>query len=88
SYKEDKKQGRWMFYDAAGALVREQSFNADLPHGLFTTYYPDGKMQNRGNYAYGQQHGIFTYWNSTGVKAMEVEFVNGKKVRTILQPKK
>ena len=62
-----------------GHLSYKGEFKNDKPHGLWTTFFPDGKPRWQGYKKEGINHGRYTLWYDNGRKRMEGTYENGKK---------
>jgi len=62
-----------------GDLSYKGDFKNGQPHGLWTTYFPDGKPRWKGYKKEGTNHGPFTMWYESGKKRIEGMYENGLK---------
>jgi len=46
-------------------------------HGPYVDFWPNGQKQSEGAYQEGFQVGLWSFWNTEGVKTSEIEFVRG-----------
>jgi uncharacterized protein len=51
----------------------------DEKHGAWTTWYPNGQLQQEGIFEHDLQEGKFTWWHDNGQKALEGKFIAGKQ---------
>ena len=66
-------------FSKQGHLSYQGDFKDEKPHGLWTTFFPDGKPRWQGNKKEGLNHGKFTMWYENGRKRMEGIYDNGQK---------
>jgi antitoxin component YwqK of YwqJK toxin-antitoxin module len=66
-------------FSQQGHLSYKGDFKDDKPHGLWTTFFPDGKPRWRGHKKEGLNHGQYTMWYENGRKRMEGTYENGQK---------
>lgn len=59
------------------AKASEGSFSADTKNGVWTTFYPTGTPESRGEYVMGKKEGLWTTFAVTGEKTAEGPFVGG-----------
>jgi len=52
----------------------EVNYKAGKEHGLFTSWYRDGKKEFRGTMEAGEMKGVWTYWYRNGQKEKEGEY--------------
>ena len=56
------------------------SMSADcVPVGTYRFYNSRGGLQTSGQYESGQRTGVWTFWDSRGVKVVELTYVRGAK---------
>jgi antitoxin component YwqK of YwqJK toxin-antitoxin module len=55
-----------LYRQADGTKWVEGAFKADLEHGHFIEYYPDGKKTGEGDFFEGKKTGTWTYWETDG----------------------
>lgn len=48
-------------------------------HGPFEFYEPGGQIQHKGNFVDNKKDGLWTVWESTGVKIAEITYNDGMK---------
>ena len=66
-------------FSKQGHVSYKGDFKNDKPHGLWTTFFQDGKPRWQGNKKEGLNHGKYTMWYENGRKRMEGSYENGKK---------
>lgn len=47
--------------------------------GFFQSFYPDGKLESEGNYQNSMEQGVWTKWDSTGLKTDSLIFDKGEQ---------
>lgn len=79
-YKNGKRHGTWISYDATGEQkLRESIYDDGKPDGVWKSWYPNGQQQREITFAGGTQNGQATEWDKEGVKRGEATFVDGKR---------
>ena len=63
-------------------LATKKPVGKDEKHGNWTSWYPNGQEQMRGNYHYDIETGKFTWWHSNGQKSADGTFEAGKQHST------
>jgi len=66
-------------FSKQGHLSYKGDFKDDKPHGLWTTFFPDGKPRWQGHKKEGLNHGQYAMWYENGRKRMEGAYENGQK---------
>lgn len=66
-------------FSKQGHVSYKGDFKNDQPHGLWTTFFPDGKPRWQGYKKEGINHGKYTMWYENGRKRMEGSYENGQK---------
>ena len=71
-------------FSREGEITYKGDLKNGQPHGLWTTFFPDGKPRWQGYKKNGVNHGSFTMWYENGKKRIEGSYENGlKKGRSI-----
>lgn len=80
-YKNDKRDGYWVYYYENGEKWSEGIYENGLDEGLRTTYYENGEKRYEGNYTKGKETGIWKFWNEKGKleKTINYDTVKTKK---------
>jgi antitoxin component YwqK of YwqJK toxin-antitoxin module len=73
-YKDNKRNGSWVYYYENGNKWSEGSFKNGLDDGKRTVYYEDGQKRYEGNYNNGKQVGVWTFWDEKGKIEKEIDF--------------
>jgi antitoxin component YwqK of YwqJK toxin-antitoxin module len=73
------KQGEWRKLDAKGKLIYEGRFKDNVPQGLFTYYYDDGKVRSELTYAENGKSAAAINYHPKGKKMAEGLYVETKK---------
>jgi antitoxin component YwqK of YwqJK toxin-antitoxin module len=55
-----------------------EHFQEGLPHGLRTTWHPNGQKRSEGQLEAGRQQGVYRQWDEHGKQVVEAGFVDGK----------
>ena len=66
-------------FSKEGELTYKGNLKRGQPHGLWTTYFSDGKPLWEGYKREGVNHGTFTMWYENGRKRIEGSYENGLK---------
>ncbi|UYQ94947.1 toxin-antitoxin system YwqK family antitoxin [Chitinophaga horti] len=78
TYKNDKLNGTWKYYNLKGTVVRLQTFKDDSLHGLSRDYWIDGvKVMNEFEFFNGRGKYIERGFHKNGNVSEEVTFING-----------
>ena len=80
NYKENQKEGMWVFFDKYGAKYKEQNFINNRPDGKWTEYYQNGKKSGEGSYIKQTKDGVWQYWDQKGNVIYRVIYSKGKKI--------
>lgn len=94
-YINDKKQGKWEFFDVRGNIISQENYEDDKKHGEEIIFFEDGEKAIIKNWKDGVEHGeIVEYYNNGNIKykgtfqdgnmegLVEMFYYNGKhKVR-------
>jgi antitoxin component YwqK of YwqJK toxin-antitoxin module len=76
-YKDNKRNGDWVYYYENGNKWSEGSFADGLDVGTRTVYYENGKMRYQGKYNKGKQVGLWQFYDETGKLLKEIDFDKG-----------
>lgn len=76
-YKDNKRNGDWVYYYENGNKWSEGSFLEGLDDGTRIVYYENGQKRYNGKYDKGKQVGIWQFWDETGKLLKEVDFDKG-----------
>jgi antitoxin component YwqK of YwqJK toxin-antitoxin module len=60
-----------------GKRILEMMYKNDQPDGVVKVYYPDGKLQETGNYRKGVKEGSWLEYDSNGNISNTSVFING-----------
>ena len=72
-YKNDKIDGKTIYWDKNGNLINVVNYSNDKFHGEWIDYYKNGNMQHIINYRYGQKHGTeIWYYQSGNMKSQAI----------------
>ena len=66
-------------FSREGEITYKGDLKNGQPHGLWTTYFSDGKPRWEGYKREGVNHGPFTMWYENGRKRIEGSYENGLK---------
>ncbi|GEM_PF-1752907 len=67
-----KKEGRFLFCDSKGVIIRDITYLNDDYHGWYSTFNEDGKTSNVEWYQFGKQEKTSTYYyKSGGISSIE-----------------
>lgn len=73
-YSNKKRTGIWKYYFQNGKPWSEGEFKNGERHGLAKVYYETGKPRYIGNFTNGKRSGKWTFYNSKGEIAKEVNY--------------
>jgi antitoxin component YwqK of YwqJK toxin-antitoxin module len=73
AYNNDQKEGKWITYgNEDSSKSKEEHFKNDLLNGEEIFFYPNGKIQSKGNYINDEPDGEhLSYYESGIIKSME-----------------
>ncbi len=60
------KQGIWNYYDENGVLNTTEYLEDEVPNGVFSSFYPSGKLKSKGIYKNGLRDSIWNYYHENG----------------------
>ncbi len=78
SYKDEKRDGHWQFYNQHAELIRETDYHLGAEHGQSKLYYPDGKLLELSTWVNGVQDGPFFKYFKSGAKEIEASYRAGE----------
>ena len=68
---DDTDKNSTVGFSKEGEVSYKGDFKKGKPHGLWTTYFPDGKPRWEGYKKEGVNHGSFTMWYDNGKKRIK-----------------
>lgn len=81
NYKNDLLNGKAVYYYKEGQIMehklqveRKANYQAGKLHGVYQTYYYNGKLKQEGTYDKGLKQGIWTEYNATGQKIATMKY--------------
>jgi antitoxin component YwqK of YwqJK toxin-antitoxin module len=75
TFKNDRKEGRWIFYYNDGMTPKtEEVFIDNRPNGEFIKYFPNGQIKERGTFSHMKYSNKLTRYNEKGIKIFEATF--------------
>jgi antitoxin component YwqK of YwqJK toxin-antitoxin module len=79
-YKNQKKEGTWMFYSSftEGYLLSEENYSANLRNGQSLKYYPDKTVAERIYYKNDLKQGEWIQYYRSGKVCLRSGFLNDK----------
>ena len=78
-YRNDRREGPWVFWYPDGELRLECSFRDGVQNGKERRYHPGGQLHQVGTMKNGRRNGEYRAWRPDGTKAWEGTFVDGEK---------
>jgi antitoxin component YwqK of YwqJK toxin-antitoxin module len=66
SYKDGKREGKWISWNQNGNIWSEGTFKNGLDEGLRTIYHENGKKFIEGNYTAGIKTGVWKFYDENG----------------------
>lgn len=69
-------------YDAQGRLQMEGQMKDGQRHGIWISYFPDGRVRSRSDYQLGRLQGVSTVFRPNGAMYYTGQYRNGKEVGT------
>ena len=79
---KDMKQGAWQKLDARGRIVYKGQFKDNIPFGVFTYYYEDGKVRTLITYSEDGTSSSSVSYHPNGKKMAEGGYIKTKKSGT------
>ena len=73
-YKDNKRDGRWIYYYPNGNPWSEGSFKKGKSDGKRTTYYENGKINYTGYYKDDVQVGVWSFYDEKGKLIKSVDY--------------
>lgn len=71
--------GKWTYFNTDGkTIVSEENYKNGLLHGVFITYFSEGKKAETAHYKNGKFHGNVLRYSSEGVLLDDLHYENGK----------
>ncbi|MCX6252193.1 MAG: hypothetical protein NTX61_15770 [Bacteroidetes bacterium] len=74
TYKDNKKDGKWVYYHANGLIWSEGFFRKGENDGKRTTYYENGKVRYEAFYNLGVRVGKWKFYDEKGGLVKEVDY--------------
>jgi len=74
SFKEDERDGKWVYYFENGNIWSEGSFREGKSDGKRITYYENGNKRYEGEYLEGTKTGLWYFYDEQGRKVKEVDY--------------
>ncbi|MBC8175108.1 MAG: hypothetical protein H8E82_05570 [Candidatus Marinimicrobia bacterium] len=78
-YKNGKLDGMVRHWYSRDQLRKEEEYHLGKRDGRLRKWYEHGPLEREEHYKQGIIHGTCKYWLGTGVKYLEVPYVNGQK---------
>jgi antitoxin component YwqK of YwqJK toxin-antitoxin module len=79
TYKDGKKDGKWIIWDENGQKNKEGMFKNGKEDGLHISWYENGIKEEQRTYNEGKKHGLWTKWNELGKRREEIIYKEGVK---------
>lgn len=73
-YKDNKRNGDWVYYFENGNKWSEGAFADGLDEGKRTVYFENGQIRYEGQYQKGKQVGIWKFYSESGKLLKEVDY--------------
>ena len=74
-----RNAGHWRYFGEDGTLKDEGEFVDGKKNGLWTNYYPSGKVATRGTYINDEPTGNWEYFFEDGTVSSSGAFKDGKR---------
>jgi hypothetical protein len=78
--RRDSVWHRQDYFTTPTSLQMDGSYDdtaAKIPHGKFSYFYPDGKLESIGNYVHGKKQGTWMSFHNNGIPSDSVYYENG-----------
>ncbi len=76
-FRNNQREGKWIFYYSDGSLKAEGEFRSNLREGSWKLYHPGGKIQEEGSYINNLKNGRWVRYYISGQTESEGNYVNG-----------
>lgn len=74
-FKNDRKDGRWIFYYNDGMTPKTEGVFVDnRPNGEFIKYFPNGQIKEQGTFSHLKYKNELVRYNEKGIKIFEATF--------------
>ena len=73
-YKNNKRNGNWVYYYKNGKKWSEGTFIDGLDNGKRNVYYENGQKRYEGYYDKGKESGIWKFWDEGGKLLKEINY--------------
>ena len=80
NYKDEKLEGKWIWYYENGQIEGEGNFKDGKLDGKWTFYYENGQIEFEYNYKDGKEDGKWTYYYENGQIEWERNYKDGKPI--------
>lgn len=79
-YKDGERwSGRYVeFNDESKDVIQISNYRDGKWHGLYETWYKNGKLKSKLNYLEGRRDGVARWWYDNGEKRLECNYSNGE----------
>jgi antitoxin component YwqK of YwqJK toxin-antitoxin module len=74
TYKENKRDGRWIYYYQNGNVWSEGFFKGGKNDGKRVTYFESGKVRYEANYREGQRVGKWRFFDEKGNLLQTIDY--------------
>ncbi len=82
TYKNNKRDGEWIYYFEDGKVWSQGTFKDGKSDGVFTVYNKDGSLFMRSSYKNGKPDGKWLFYENNRLKK-EVVFANDSIIKEI-----
>ncbi|MFZ5554415.1 MAG: hypothetical protein ACOZCO_14950 [Bacteroidota bacterium] len=69
--------GEWKRTNEKGKTILTVSFLSDIVHGDYSSWWPNGKLKERGTFYQGKKSGNWKYYNEKGILISDHNYRNG-----------
>lgn len=81
SYKDGLRDGEWKSWYKNGDLSFEGKYVNGLEEGKHKWYYDNKKVREEGKYILGSKEGVWKKYDSDGIEAIEITYLNNKEIK-------
>lgn len=79
SYLNNKREGKWTFYDSSGKIEQVGFYKNGLETGRWIRYYDNGNIHIEEDYLNGKSDGYYTEYDETGKIIVDGSFLEGEQ---------
>jgi antitoxin component YwqK of YwqJK toxin-antitoxin module len=78
-YFQNLRNGKFVYRNENGGIIREETYKMDKPDGVWKTYYDFGRLESEVNYKNGVKEGKATYYDHRGNITFQAIYKAGRQ---------